>query len=207
MNTNLDVNNKVFLQGEVNSVPELNHKVKDEEFYSFNLKVDRLSGQSDFIPIIIPKFYLDYKPLKIGNKISVKGQFRSYNKLEDGKTKLLLSVYAKEIGDWIENVNSNVIELDGFICKPVIYRGTPFGREISDVLLAVNRNYNKSDYIPCIAWGTNAQIAKTLQVPTRIKIIGRIQSRPYNKKENDVSIVKIAYEVSISKLIEPNLEN
>ena len=100
----------------------------------------------------------------------------------------MLSVYAKEIGDWIENVNSNVIELDGFICKPVIYRGTPFGREISDVLLAVNRNYNKSDYIPCIAWGTNAQIAKTLQVPTRIKIIGRIQSRPYNKKENDVNL-------------------
>ena len=195
--------NKVFLQGTVDSIPEFNHSVKDEDFYSFSLKVLRLSGQNDIIPIIISKKQIEQHKIKQGDCIAVKGQFRSFNKIEGDKRKLILSVFVKEVAEYNENENSNNIELDGYICKPVIYRTTPFSREICDVLLAVNRNFNKSDYIPCIAWGNNAQLVSKLSVPTKLKLIGRIQSREYIKHlgENQEPITKVAYEVSISKLI------
>lgn len=195
--------NRVYLQGVVNNEPVFNHSVKDEEFYSFDLKVARLSGQNDIIPITMSKRQIDFYNVKQGDELAIKGQFRSYNKLENEKRRLILSVFVKEVCDWDEKANSNVVELDGYICKPVIYRTTPFSREICDVLLAVNRNFNKSDYIPCIAWGTNAQYVSKLDVPTRIKITGRIQSREYNKKLEgiEIPITKIAYEVSISHLL------
>lgn len=196
-------NNKVYVQGCVDTVPEFNHVVKDEEFYSFNLSVSRLSGQNDIIPIIIPKVLIDFYKIKKGNLLAIKGQFRSFNKIENEKRKLVLSVFAKEICEWDDGANPNVIELNGFVCKPVIYRTTPFAREICDVLLAVNRNFNKSDYIPCIAWGNNAQIISQMGVPTNLRVIGRIQSREYVKMLEDGlnSVTKTAYEVSISKLI------
>ena len=196
-------NNKVYLQGVVSSTPELNHTVKDEEFYGFNLSVARLSGQTDIIPIIIARRLLEFYNIALGNSLAVRGQFRSFNKVEDGKRKLILSVFVKEVCEWDEDANPNVIELNGFVCKPIIYRTTPFAREICDVLLAVNRNFNKSDYIPCIAWGNNAQIVSHMNVPSNLKIVGRIQSREYNKiQENtQIPITKTAYEVSISKLI------
>ncbi len=198
---NTEITNKVYLQGIVDSEPELDHTVKDEDFYKFNIKVARLSEQTDIIPVTISKRLVDYYDIKKGSKIALNGQFRSYNKMENDKRKLLLFVFVKEICEWDDNANPNYIELDGYICKPVIYRKTPFAREICDVLLAVNRNFNKSDYIPCIAWGNNAQIISGLQVPARIKINGRIQSREYNKKVEgiEIPITKIAYEVSISK--------
>ncbi len=196
------INNKVYLQGVVNSNPELNHKVKEEEFYGFNLCVARLSGQNDIIPIIISKKLLLENNIKVGDDLAIKGQFRSFNKMEGDKRKLVLSVFVKEICDWDEDANPNVIELNGYVCKPVIYRTTPFSREICDVLLAVNRNFNKSDYIPCIAWGNNAQIVSKMEVPANLKIIGRIQSREYTKSlENLETVTKTAYEVSISKLV------
>lgn len=197
------VNNKVFLQGLVQTMPEYNHTVKDEEFYGFNLVVARLSGQNDIIPIIISKRFVDFYDIKKDDYIAVKGQFRSFNKIENEKRKLVLSVFAKEICEWDDGANPNVIELNGFVCKPVIYRTTPFAREICDVLLAVNRNFNKSDYIPCIAWGNNAQIISQMGVPTNLRVIGRIQSREYVKMLEDGlnSVTKTAYEVSISKLI------
>lgn len=201
---NLDIdNNKVFLQGVVDTKPELNHSVKDDEFYGFNLRVARLSGQNDIIPIIIAKRLIDYYDIKQGNNVALRGQFRSFNKIENEKRKLILSVFVKEICEWDDDANPNVIELNGFVCKPVIFRTTPFAREICDVLLAVNRRFNKSDYIPCIAWGNNAQMVSQMSVPTNLKIIGRIQSREYNKVIDDLnqSIKKTAYEVSISKLI------
>ena len=135
--------------------------------------------------------------------MALKGQFRSFNKVENEKRKLILSVFVKEVCEWDNDANPNVIELNGFVCKPVIYRTTPFSREICDVLLAVNRNFNKSDYIPCIAWGNNAQMVSQMGVPTNLKIIGRIQSREYVKtiQEGLNPIIKTAYEVSISKLI------
>lgn len=195
--------NKVYLQGIVDSVPEYNHTVKNEDFYSFNLKVARLSGQNDIIPITISKKLIDMYNIEKDNNIALKGQFRSFNKLEGEKRKLLLSVFVKEVCEIDNSANSNVIELDGYICKPVIYRTTPFSREICDVLLAVNRNFNKSDYIPCIAWGNNAQIMSKLDVPTKLKLVGRIQSREYVKYvgENQSPVTKVAYEVSISKVL------
>lgn len=195
-------NNKVFLQGEVETPPEFNHTVKDEDFYSFNLKVARLSGQYDTIPLIISKKLLFLHDIKKGDKIAVQGQFRSHNKQIDDKRKLLLTVFVKNVLEWDNSANANVVELGGFICKPSIYRTTPFSREICDVLLAVNRNFNKSDYIPCIAWGINAQIVSKLNVSAPLKIIGRIQSRDYNKSTDNGTVTKTAYEVSISKLVE-----
>ena len=201
-NENIIDNNKVYLQGEVVDEPEFNHAVRGEEFYSFSLNVARLSGQADTIPVIISKKLCVLFGIKKGSLIAVKGQFRSYNQLENNKRKLVLSVFVKEVCDWDEEANANVIELDGYICKPSIYRTTPFAREICDVLLAVNRNYNKSDYIPCIAWGTNAQIVSRLDVASKIKVLGRIQSREYNKNLGEEVVTKTAYEVSISKLLD-----
>ncbi len=201
MNIEMD-NNKVYLQGEVENTPEFNHAVKDEEFYSFNLRVPRLSGQTDVLPVIVSKRFVEMYDIKAGKKLGVHGQFRSHNQIDEDKRKLILAVFAKEIVDWDEGANSNVIELCGYICKPSIYRITPFSREICDVLLAVNRNYNKSDYVPCIAWGANAQFVSRLTVATPLKILGRIQSREYNKVIGDETITKTAYEVSISKIID-----
>ena len=197
------LNNKVYLQGVVDSSPEFNHMVKEEEFCGFNLRVARLSGQNDIIPIIISKNLVDFYNIKQGDSVALRGQFRSFNKIENEKRKLILSVFVKEVCEWDDSANPNVIELNGFVCKPVIYRTTPFSREICDVLLAVNRKFNKSDYIPCIAWGNNAQIVSQMGVPTNLKIVGRIQSREYNKllSDNLTLITKTAYEVSISKLI------
>ena len=196
------INNKVYLQGIVLSSPKPNHSVKDEEFFSFDLGVARLSGQKDIIPIIISKSMIEKYDIKQGDMIALRGQFRSFNKMENEKRKLILSVFVKEVCEWDESANPNVIELNGFVCKPVIYRTTPFSREICDVLLAVNRKFNKSDYIPCIAWGNNAQVVSQMSVPSNLKIIGRIQSREYNKLLDDNSLTtKTAYEVSISKLI------
>lgn len=201
---NLDIsNNRVYLQGNVETEPTFNHKVKDDEFYGFDMVVPRLSGQNDIIPVIIAKRLVDFFKISKGNKIAIRGQFRSYNKIEQEKRRLVLSVFVKEVCEWDETANPNIIELNGFVCKPVIYRTTPFAREICDVLLAVNRQFNKSDYIPCIAWGTNAHMVSQMKVPSSLKIVGRIQSREYNKvvNENEKPITKTAYEVSISKLI------
>ncbi len=195
-------NNKVYLQGEILDNPELNHVVMDEKFYSFNLSIPRLSGLSDVIPITISEKLITNLDINPGDKIALRGQFRSYNKLDNGKRKLVLSVFVRELCEWDDNANSNVIEMNGYICKPAIYRTTPFSREICDVLLAVNRNYNKSDYIPCIAWGRNAQFVNSMPVGTGLSIVGRIQSREYVKhiEGMDEPITKIAYEVSVSKL-------
>lgn len=195
-------NNKVYLQGELANSPKYNHTVLDEDFYSFDLIVPRLSGQNDILPITISSKLIAENQLKAGDKIALRGQFRSYNKLDQGKSKLILSVFCRELCDWDNNANSNVIDLSGYICKSPIYRTTPFSREICDILLAVNRNYDKSDYIPCIAWGRNAQFTNKLQVGTKLEIEGRIQSRVYNKHYDglDVPVEKTAYEVSIIKL-------
>lgn len=195
-------NNKVYLQGEVVDKPEFNHAVMDEKFYGFHLNIPRLSGMSDIIPIIISEKILAANHVNVGDKLALRGQFRSFNKLDDGKRKLVLSVFVRELCSWDSEANANVIEMNGYICKPSIYRTTPFSREICDLLLAVNRNYNKSDYIPCIAWGRNAQFVNSMPVGTEISIVGRIQSREYTKYVDDAAepIVKTAYEVSVSKL-------
>ena len=202
MNHDLLDNNKVFLQGKVASEPVFSHEIFDEAFYNLNLAIPRLSGQEDVIPITISDRLLADKKLQIGDLIAIKGQFRSYNKIEDEKSKLILTVFVREICDYDQNVNPNTIEIFGYICKSPIYRTTPFNREITDMLMAVNRSYNKSDYIPCITWGRNARFVGSMPVGTKLEVVGRIQSREYLKKynETDEPIKKVAYEISVSKV-------
>ena len=165
------------------------------------MDVKRLSDQSDKIPITISERLIDDNMIREGSKISITGQFRSYNKLVDGKSRLMLTVFVRDIEELDESKNPNSIELVGFICKEPIYRITPFKREICDILLAVNRAYNKSDYIPCIAWGRNARYVKNLEIGDKIVLNGRIQSRTYQKLQEDGEYEnKIAYEISINRI-------
>ncbi len=210
MNTNYDDNNHIILLGKVTSEKKFTHEIYGEKFFVFDLSVPRLSGSADIIPVTISERLLTNQDLEIGDKLEIEGQFRSYNSYMPGRNKLVLTVFTKDIR-FLENqedeivagkdVISNEVILDGFLCKKPIYRKTPFGREIADILLAVNRGYNKSDYIPCIAWGRNARFCENMQVGTEVKIVGRVQSRAYEKKYEDGRIEnKVAYEVSVSSL-------
>jgi single-strand binding domain protein len=199
---NYSDNNSILIGGVVVSEPEFSHEVFEEKFYSFNLETKRLSDYNDVLPVIISERLIDIKSIKNGLLVKIKGQFRSYNKLVDNKSKLVLSIFAKEI-EVVEDesvITLNEANFIGYICKNPIYRKTPLGREIADVLVAVNRSYKKSDYIPCILWGRNAKFCETLSVGSRVKLTGRIQSRKYEKKLEDGTVLsKVAYEVSISK--------
>ncbi len=201
MNSEEKQNNKVFIRGEIVTEAKYSHEVYGEGFYEMDVSVKRLSGQSDILPVTVSERLIETYKLSVGSKISAIGQFRSYNKLVDGKSKLMLTVFVREIVDGEDAKNPNNVVLTGYICKPPVYRTTPFSREIADVLIAVNRAYNKSDYIPCIAWGRNARFVKNLEVGEKIAISGRIQSREYVKKYSETeSKTLTAYEVSISKL-------
>ena len=194
-------NNRVFLKGTVSSDARFSHEVYGEGFYEMDVSVQRLSGQEDVLPVTISERLIENNGIKKGYTLCAIGQFRSYNKLIDGKSKLMLTVFVREILQDAGARNPNNIVLSGYICKPPVYRTTPFSREISDVLIAVNRAYNKSDYIPCIAWGRNAKFVKNLAVGERIALAGRIQSREYTKKISETETkVMTAYEVSICKL-------
>lgn len=202
-------NNKVYIYGEVLSKANFSHEVYGEGFYEMNVSVKRLSGQTDVLPVTISERLMEAKKLDIGSIICAIGQFRSYNKIIDGKSRLMLTVFVRELCDEEYPQNPNSIALSGYICKPPIYRTTPFSREIADLLIAVNRAYNKSDYIPCIAWGRNARFVRNLAVGEKIALTGRIQSREYTKKISEgESRVMTAYEVSISRLAAyDNVEN
>lgn len=201
MNFMQEKNNKVFISGEIVTEAEFSHEVYGEGFYEMNVLVKRLSGQGDILPVTISERLITDGALKVGVTINALGQFRSYNKLVDGKSKLMLTVFVRELLDEKPVRNPNSIVLTGYICKPPVYRTTPFSREIADVLIAVNRAYNKSDYIPCIAWGRNARFVKNLAVGEKIALSGRIQSREYVKKISETeSKTMTAYEVSICKL-------
>lgn len=192
-------NNQVYLSGQIASAHEFSHEIMGEKFYDTTVSVERLSGQSDVIPITVSDRLMEGQNFKIGNLIGLIGQFRSYNKIVDGKSKLVLRVFVRELCECDENA-PNVIELEGYVCKPPVYRTTPFKREIADLLIAVNRAYNKSDYIPAIAWGRNARYASTFDVGDKIHLVGRIQSRIYQKSLDDGTIEeRVAYEVSITK--------
>ena len=201
MNYVTEKNNKVYLQGEIVSDATFSHEVYGEGFYEFFVKVMRLSGQADILPVTLSERLIQDGLLSKGKTICALGQFRSYNKIESGKSRLMLTVFVRELLDELPNRNPNSILLSGYICKPPVYRTTPFNREIADVLIAVNRAYNKSDYIPCIAWGRNARFVKNLGVGDRIAVSGRIQSREYQKKLSETDIKTMtAYEVSVSKI-------
>ena len=200
MNYNTEKNNKVYLYGEIVSEAQFSHEVYGEGFYEFKVRVMRLSGQADILPVTVSERIMT-DDMKIGSFICALGQFRSYNKLEGGRSRLMLTVFVRELLDSQPGKNPNSVVLSGYICKPPVYRTTPFNREIADLLIAVNRSYNKSDYIPAIAWGRNARFVRNLSVGDKVALSGRIQSREYQKKQPDESFVTMtAYEVSISKL-------
>ena len=196
-------NNRAEIIGEVVDDPLFSHEIYGEKFYIFTLRVPRLSGVYDDVKIMISERLIQDVEIIPGKKVEIEGQFRSYNSNENGENRLILTVFAKDIRKQScdEEKNPNSLYLNGYICKAPVYRTTPFGREITDILLAVNRGYNKSDYIPVIAWGRNARFCKNIGVGDNIKIWGRIQSRIYQKhiSENEV-IEKTAYEVSVSRM-------
>lgn len=211
LDTNYLENNYLTLVGKVTGEKKFSHEIYGEKFYTFNLSIPRLSGNADIIPITISERLVTDEMLLEGKKLLIKGQFRSYNSYENEKNKLILTVFAKDVEELQENEEeseivkkeetTNEVVLIGFVCKKPIYRQTPFGREIADLLLAVNRAYNKSDYIPTIAWGRNARFCQNLEVGAQVKIVGRVQSRQYEKKyEDGTSEIKVAYEVSICSL-------
>ena len=197
-------NNQVTVMGEVISDFSFSHEIFGEGFYMVDISVKRLSDSYDIIPVMVSERLLDVNADYKGMYICINGQFRSYNRHEEHKNRLVLSVFAREV-DFIEEMEesskTNQIYLDGYICKEPIYRKTPLGREIADVLLAVNRPYGKSDYIPCICWGRNARYASQFKVGERCAVWGRIQSREYMKKLDEEHIERrVAFEVSVSKL-------
>ena len=212
MDTNYLENNYLTLVGKVTGEKKFSHEIYGERFYVFNLEIARLSGNADIIPITVSERLATDEMLTSGKNLLVKGQFRSYNSYDNEKNRLILTVFAKDVVELEENSQeenemtkkdmvTNEVVLVGFICKKPIYRQTPFGREIADILLAVNRAYNKSDYIPTIAWGRNARFCQNLEVGTKVKLVGRVQSRMYEKKHEDGTVEnRVAYEVSIGSL-------
>ena len=213
MDTNYLENNYLTLVGKVTGEKKFSHEIYGERFFTFNLSIPRLSGNADIIPVTTSERLISDEMLTEGNKLLIKGQFRSYNSYENERNKLVLTVFAKDVEEVEENetneenemvkkeMTTNEVVLIGYVCKKPIYRQTPFGREIADLLLAVNRAYNKSDYIPTIAWGRNARFCQNLEVGTQVKIVGRVQSRMYEKKYEDGTVEqKVAYEVSICSL-------
>ena len=210
MVTNFLENNHLVLIGKVCSEKTFSHEIYGEKFYMFDLEVPRLSKAVDVIPITVSERLITNIDIEIGKELAIEGQFRSYNSYENEKNRLILTVFAKDISEVKDEELSeeeekkkvsNEVTLIGYVCKKPIYRQTPFDREIADILLAVNRAYNKSDYIPCIAWGRNARFCQNIEVGTEVKILGRVQSRKYEKKfEDGTSETRVAYEVSISSM-------
>ena len=205
MNSRIAENNHAELTGVILSEPEFSHEVSGEKFLKTKIRSERLSESADELPVILPEKLFEEERFGKGDRVKIKGQFRSYNRHEEKRNKLILSVYAQEMEgispETSEVAPENNVELDGFICKKPVYRTTPLGREITDVLLAVNRSHGKSDYIPCICWGSNARAVKDLTVGDKLRLSGRIQSRVYQKKESDGSVDnRVAYEVSVGKL-------
>ena len=202
---NKQENNIVRLAGRITDKPTMTHEIEGEKFWEFPLEIKRLSGAIDTLPITVPEKVLELAGVSLekGKTIGLIGELRSYNKQIDGKSKLIISTFAKAIGEMdLSNVNDeNYISLNGFICKQPIYRVTPFNREICDAILAVNRKNFKSDYLPLISWGRNAKYLENLPVGTKINIEGRIQSRKYTKTIDGVSEERTAYEVSVQKLV------
>lgn len=194
-------NNRIIAAGRLEGAPVLSHEVMNEPFYTGTLAVRRLSGAVDRLPVTLPGKLLACVPAAEGQLLTVSGQVRSYNKVVDGAGRLMVTLFVQSLSEARESDTLNKVTLVGALCKPPIYRSTPFGREICDMMLAVNRAFGKSDYIPCIAWGRNARFVKNLSVGDKVAISGRIQSREYQKRLSETDVrTMTAYEVSVSKL-------
>lgn len=190
-------NNRIIAAGRLEGAPVLSHEVMNEPFYTGTLAVRRLSGAVDRLPVTLPGKLLACVPAAEGQLLTVSGQVRSYNKVVDGAGRLMVTLFVQSLSEARESDTLNKVTLVGALCKPPIYRSTPFGREICDMMLAVNRAFGKSDYIPCIAWGRNAQYAARFGVGEKVCLTGRLQSREYQKlMDNGEYITRSAYEVS-----------
>lgn len=197
-------NNQVLILGEIISDFTYSHEVMGEGFYMVDVKVRRLSNYFDVIPVMISERMIDVTENFKGCFIEIEGQFRSYNRHDEKKSYIILSLLARKIRfpeDEEDKADTNNIFLDGYICRKPIYRNTPLGREITDLLIAVGRPYSKTDYIPCIVWGRNARYASRLEVGTHMQLGGRIQSREYIKKlDGGTQETRTTYEVSVSRI-------
>lgn len=193
--------NIIHLRGQICENLQFGHELFGEQFYVTTLRVPRLSGAEDFLPITLSERLLMDAPLAVGNELCLEGQLRSYNKVVEGAGRLLITAFAQRLIPPSDDENPNHVQLTGALCKPPSYRTTPFGREIADLMLAVNRSYGKSDYIPCITWGRTARYAANLKIGDKVQLAGRFQSRNYQKQLPDgTTLNKVAYEVSVSRL-------
>lgn len=194
--------NSIHLKGQICQNLQFGHELFGEQFYVTTLRVPRLSGAEDFLPITLSERLLIDSPLANGSELCLEGQLRSYNKVIEGAGRLLITAFAQKLLDCeTDEENPNRVQLTGALCKPPSYRTTPFGREIADLMLAVNRSYGKSDYIPCITWGRTARYASNLKIGDKVQLVGRFQSRTYQKQMPDgTTLNKVAYEVSVSRL-------
>lgn len=206
-----EIYNKITLKGTIESEVEFSHRVYGEEFIKFELSVVRTSGFKDIIPITVSKRLIGRSELSRGDYIYIEGQIRTYNRFTDGKNRLLITAFVRElekVDKYEFEVDENYVFLEGYICREPYFRVSPRGREITDIMLAVNRMYGKSDYIPCIAWGRNARYAGLLDIGTKVRITGRIQSREYSKKiDEDNYIIRTAREISIHKIEEISINS
>lgn len=196
-----ETGNLIHLQGHVCQPLQFGHELFGEQFYVTTLSVPRLSGAEDYLPITLSERLLLDAPITAGMELAMDGQLRSYNKVIEGAGRLLITAFAQRLTDPSERENPNQVQLTGALCKAPSYRTTPFGREIADLMLAVNRSYGKSDYIPCITWGRTARYAANLKIGDKVQLVGRFQSRTYQKQMPDGTVLnKVAYEVSVSRL-------
>lgn len=196
-----ETGNIIHLRGQVCQPLQFGHELFGEQFYTTILKVPRLSGAEDFLPVTLSERLLLDEPITAGSELCLDGQLRSYNKVVEGSGRLLITAFAQRLLPVDEEENPNRVQLTGALCKAPSYRTTPFGREIADLMLAVNRSYGKSDYIPCITWGRTARYAAGLKVGDKVQLVGRFQSRNYQKQLPDGTLLnKVAYEVSVSRL-------
>ena len=196
-----ETGNTIHLQGRVCQSLQFGHELFGEQFFTTTLSVPRLSGAEDTLPITLSERLLLDQPISVGSVLALEGQLRSYNKVVEGAGRLLITAFAQRLQPPDDDENPNQVQLIGALCKPPSYRTTPFGREIADLMLAVNRSYGKSDYIPCITWGRTARYAANLKVGEKVQLYGRFQSRAYQKQLADgTSLQKVAYEVSVSRL-------
>lgn len=193
--------NNITLSGIINSEPKFSHEVYGERFFEFQFTTARTSGRFDTLIVVASETLLGDSTA--GTELTIYGQIRTRNLHESTGNHLSIYVFARDIFPYDENEESNFVELDGYICKPSAYRQTPLGREICDVLIASNRPYGKSDYIPTIAWGRNARRVDDMEVGTHIKVLGRLQSREYLKQYGDGTCEdRVAYELSVSRIEE-----
>lgn len=198
-----ETGNLIHLKGQICESLQFGHELFGEQFYVTTLRVPRLSGAEDFLPVTLSERLILGEPLTTGSTLCLEGQLRSYNKVIEGAGRLLITAFAQRLLDCeTDDENPNRVQLTGALCKPPSYRTTPFGREIADLMLAVNRSYGKSDYIPCITWGRTARYAANLKVGDKVQLVGRFQSRAYQKQLSDgTTLNKVAYEVSVSRLL------